>query len=150
LEAAGIFGWLSSVNGYGASEFAMGGTLTFAFPVSEKRQVLLAVSGETGQTSTTHGLAVAGAAGYRIMTYADPWRTTLDLEGTGDYSRFTQTAIPTGQGDQKGFGLGVLVTIGVRYFIVPNLAVGAQLSVGAWLIQTHFLLDAGPVISGNW
>jgi hypothetical protein len=151
IDASGTFGYLSTLASFGASVFATGGDVDFGFPVGERRQVVIAAHALTGQTGTSKALTFGASAGYRMMTFADPWRTRLDFQLAGDWARFQVNQTPDSpQRVSSGFGVGVRLAAGAQYWFLPWLGAGAEVSIGAYVPQLHFLLAIGPTLTANW
>lgn len=151
LELTGNFGLGATFTGFGTSQFELGGALAFAFPVSEKRQVVFAALGGKGQSNTGEVSYLGGAGGYRIMTFADPWRFRLDLMLALDFVR-SALATPSGQADKvkEGIGLGARLAFAIQYYFVPSFGMGLQISLAAYAITPHVVFDGGPVFTLNW
>jgi hypothetical protein len=89
------------------------------------------------------------AGGYRIMTYADPFRFRLDLQVATDYV-WSATRAYASEKRHQGFGLGGRGGFGLLYHFFPALGVGLQITVAAYAITPHVVVDGGPLIVFNW
>lgn len=151
IEATGDVGLGTTFTGFGTSQFKAGGSLAFGFPVSEKRQVMIGALGGAGSSQSGEIAYVGAFGGYRMLTFADPWRIRLDMQLAVDYV-WAGTQGPSGQIDRKsrGLGLGGRVGFGIQYQFVQAFGAGLQLNLAAFAITPHVLFDLGPVLTFNW
>jgi hypothetical protein len=148
LEAAATVGFFGTFGTYSTSLFAYGGSLTFGGPVSEGRQIIGGVAAATGQAGPSYAWLVEAFAGYRILTFADPWRTRFDAALALDYSRFNTPVIGTAV--HAGVGLGVRAAVAVQYFFTPSLGIGPQVDVQVLAITFEAFASLGAVVTFDW
>lgn len=151
LEAVGTAGFFGTFGTYSTSLFVYGGSLSFAGPVSEGRQIIGGVAAATGSTAVNNAWLVEAFGGYRILTFADPWRTRFDAALAVDYSHFnTVGALQGGTGVHGGVGLGVRGAVCVQYFFSPSFGIGPQVDVQLLAITFEVFASLGAVITFDW
>lgn len=151
LEAAGTIGFFGTFGTFPTTLFVAGGSLSFAGPVAEGRQIIGGVAGATGTSNHNYAWLVEAFGGYRILTFADPWRTRFDAALAFDYTRFDTVGIGgPGVMNHSGVGLGVRGAICVQYFFTPSFGIGPQVDVQLLAITFQVFASLGAVVTFDW